>query len=147
MATSLVSTGITFPDGTTQTTAASSGLTISIGKTTLLSPTGNFNPDDHAPFNAGTSTINFSGQIASIPYSKVNARRFHNPYGQSQGPSMTSTPSAPVSANFNRYQDIPPAPSDHNSFASGRWSFGHPAGPNGRQPSKGNWRINYKYIA
>jgi len=146
MATTLASTGIQFPDGTTQTTAATAGLTISIGKTTLLTPSGNGNPGDHAPFNAGTSTINFSGQIASIPYSNVNARRFHTPYGQINGHTMQSNPSSPVGANFSRFQDIPPAPSDHNQFASGRWTFGHPAGPYGGGPSKGNWRINYKYV-
>ena len=146
MAITLVSTGITFPDGTTQTTAATAGLTISIGKTTLLSNQGNFNPDDHAPFNAGGSTINFSGQIASIPYGNVNSRRFHTPYGQAQGPSMTASPTSPVGVNFSRFQDIPPDPGDHNSFASGRWTFGHAGGSSGSQPSKGAWRINYKYI-
>ena len=146
MPSKLVSTGVQFPDGSTQTTAAVAGVSVSNATTTVMSNQGNFGGGDHASFGSSFTYVNFSGQIASTPYANANTRRFHTPYGTKSAHGMAVNASVSYGVNYQRYQDIPPYPANHNQYSSGKWGFGHNSGPYGERPGKGAWRINYKYI-
>lgn len=130
MATTLVSTGIQFPDGTTQTTAAVAGATVSQASTTF--------------FHNGTAstTLSLTG-VAVAPYVDVNLRRVNIYYDQQ--PVSNAEVDNPTSTNYGRTSQ-PSAPGVNTYDV--RYRFTNAARPHG-YPRSGPaaWRVSYKYVS
>ena len=130
MATTLVSTGIQFPDGTTQTTAATAGATVSTATTTFY-------------HNGVTTTqLTFTG-VAGYPYVAVNLRR--NNIFYSHEPVSNAEVGNPVNTDYGRTSN-PSAPGV-NSYDV-RYNFTNAYRPHG-YPTQGPaaWRVSYRYVS
>lgn len=144
MPSKLVSTGVQFPDGTTQTTAATGGLTKSATSTTIY-----HNYPNH-PYQRQDSQSSITiGEGASTPRVDVYSARYNlnqyggNPYTNrlelSAGPSVVHN-----NSNNMPSDNIPYPPTSYSTtfFVRGK---GVPT-DNGSHRTDAAWRISYHNI-
>jgi len=145
MATTLVSTGIQFPDGTTQTTAATAGATVTAASVYVAMPYGNYY---HEGQNPSVYTLNMSGAVASVPDFTAHSRRFHTPYGQADGRAPTVTLQGVNRINYQRFQSITQftGPTSSNNFTCAQWRF-ETTNNYGQSATPSKGVVNYKYVS